>query len=57
MDITERKKAETRINYLNRVYAVLSGINLLIVRANERKNWITTKRARSRFVRAAFAWR
>ncbi|MBK6511997.1 MAG: PAS domain-containing protein, partial [Haliea sp.] len=32
------QKAEARINYLNRVYAVLSGINLLIVRARERKN-------------------
>src|SRR4029079_15150583 len=31
-DITERKAAEARIAYLNRVYAVLSGINTLIVR-------------------------
>ena len=32
-DITERKEAEARIAFLNRVYAVLSGINSLIVRA------------------------
>lgn len=35
-DITERKKAEARISHLNRVHAVLSGINALIVRAHER---------------------
>jgi len=35
-DITERKKAQDRIVYLNRVYAVLSGINTLIVRVNDR---------------------
>jgi diguanylate cyclase (GGDEF)-like protein/PAS domain S-box-containing protein len=35
-DITERKEAEARIAYLNRVYAVLSGINTLIVRARDR---------------------
>ncbi|HSM97804.1 MAG TPA: EAL domain-containing protein, partial [Gallionella sp.] len=35
-DITERKKAEARIIYLNRVYAMLSGINTLIVRASDR---------------------
>ncbi len=33
-DITERKDAEARIAYLNRVYAVLSGINTLIVRVH-----------------------
>jgi diguanylate cyclase (GGDEF)-like protein/PAS domain S-box-containing protein len=33
-DITKRKKAEQRIAYLNRVYAVLSGINGLIVRSH-----------------------
>jgi diguanylate cyclase (GGDEF)-like protein/PAS domain S-box-containing protein len=32
-DITERKLAEQKIQHLNRVYAVLSGINGLIVRA------------------------
>jgi diguanylate cyclase (GGDEF)-like protein/PAS domain S-box-containing protein len=32
-DITERKAAEAKIIRLNRVYAVLSGINTLIVRA------------------------
>ena len=35
-DITKRKEAETRINRLNRVYAVLSGINALIVRVRDR---------------------
>lgn len=32
-DITERKQAEERIRHLNRVYAVLSGISALIIRA------------------------
>ena len=35
-DITNRKKAEARIAYLNRVYAILSGINTLIVRMRNR---------------------
>ena len=35
-DITERKEAERRIAYLNRVYAMLSGINALIVRVSGR---------------------
>ena len=35
-DITERQQAEARIAYLNRVYAVLSGINSLIVRVRDR---------------------
>ena len=35
-DVTERKAAEYRIAYLNRVYAVLSGINTLIVRVLDR---------------------
>ena len=35
-DITERKRAEDKIRHLNRVYAVLSGINTLIVRARDR---------------------
>ena len=35
-DITERKVAEIRIVRLNRTYAVLSGINALIVRATDR---------------------
>ena len=35
-DITERKRAERRIRHLNRVYAVLSGINALIVRVHDR---------------------
>jgi diguanylate cyclase (GGDEF)-like protein/PAS domain S-box-containing protein len=35
-DITERKAVETRIAFLNRVYAMLSGINSLIVRVQDR---------------------
>ena len=35
-DITEQKQAEDKIRRLNRVYAVLSGINTLIVRARDR---------------------
>ncbi|MDO8770954.1 MAG: EAL domain-containing protein [Burkholderiaceae bacterium] len=35
-DITERRQAEDRIAYLNRVYAMLSGINTLIVRVRDR---------------------
>ena len=35
-DITDRRQAEVRIAYLNRVYAVLSGINSLIVRVRDR---------------------
>jgi diguanylate cyclase (GGDEF)-like protein/PAS domain S-box-containing protein len=35
-DITQRKEAEARISRLNRVYAVLSGINTLIVRVRDR---------------------
>jgi diguanylate cyclase (GGDEF)-like protein len=35
-DITRQKMAEIRINRLNRVYAVLSGINTLIVRVPDR---------------------
>ncbi|HXR57892.1 MAG TPA: PAS domain S-box protein, partial [Burkholderiales bacterium] len=35
-DISERKLAEKRINRLNRVYAVLSGINAAIVRTRDR---------------------
>ncbi len=35
-DITEQKRAELRIKRLNRVYAVLSGINMLIVRVSDR---------------------
>jgi len=36
-DITASKEAENRIRRLNRVHAVLSGINALIVRARERE--------------------
>ena len=35
-DVTEQKQAEAKILRLNRVYAVLSGINALIVRTRER---------------------
>jgi diguanylate cyclase (GGDEF)-like protein/PAS domain S-box-containing protein len=35
-DITERKRTETRVSYLNRVSAMLSGINTLIVRVRDR---------------------
>ncbi|HCE10178.1 MAG TPA: bifunctional diguanylate cyclase/phosphodiesterase, partial [Oxalobacteraceae bacterium] len=35
-DITERKAAENRIRHLNRVFAVQSGINALIVRVRDR---------------------
>ncbi|MDE3021761.1 MAG: EAL domain-containing protein [Pseudomonadota bacterium] len=36
-NITKRKDAEARIIYLNRVYAMLSNINTLIVRAHDRE--------------------
>jgi PAS domain S-box-containing protein len=36
-DLTESKKAQERITYLNRVYAMLSGINTLIVRTVNRE--------------------
>jgi diguanylate cyclase (GGDEF)-like protein/PAS domain S-box-containing protein len=36
-DITARRDADRRIHRLNRVYAVLSGINSLIVRVHERR--------------------
>lgn len=36
-DITERKRSELRIRYLSRVYAMLSGVNTLIVRARDRQ--------------------
>lgn len=36
VDITERKVAEIKVNRLNRVYALLSGIGSLIVRAQSR---------------------
>lgn len=36
-DITERKEAERKIKRLNRVYAMLSGINTLIVRVRKRE--------------------
>jgi diguanylate cyclase (GGDEF)-like protein/PAS domain S-box-containing protein len=36
-DVTEKRQAETRLKRLNRVYAVLSGINSLIVRVRDRE--------------------
>jgi len=36
-DITDQKRAEDRIKRLNRVYAMLSGINTLIVRVRDRE--------------------
>src|SRR6185295_19988365 len=36
-DITEQKRGEVRIKRLNRVYAVLSQINALIVRVRDRE--------------------
>lgn len=38
VDITERKNAEIKIQRLNRVYAVLSGINSLIVRTKSQED-------------------
>jgi diguanylate cyclase (GGDEF)-like protein/PAS domain S-box-containing protein len=35
-DVTQRKEAEKRIEHLNRVYAMLSGVNSLIVRVTNR---------------------
>ncbi|HEY4371458.1 MAG TPA: EAL domain-containing protein [Burkholderiales bacterium] len=35
-DVTEQRRSEEKIRRLNRVYAVLSGINTLIVRVNDR---------------------
>ena len=40
-DITEHKRAEIKIKNLNRVYAMLSGINTLIVRARDRDELFT----------------
>lgn len=37
MDITERKLAEHKVQRLNRVYAVLSGINSLLLRVKDRE--------------------
>jgi diguanylate cyclase (GGDEF)-like protein/PAS domain S-box-containing protein len=37
-DVTENRKAQERITYLNRVYAMLSGINTLIVRTDSRED-------------------
>ena len=37
-DVTDRKLAEARVEHLNRVYAMLSGINSLIVRVTSRED-------------------
>ena len=42
MDITERKRAEKRIQQLNRVYAVLSDINQTIVRETDVQTMLAT---------------
>jgi diguanylate cyclase (GGDEF)-like protein/PAS domain S-box-containing protein len=36
-DVTERKRADARITYLTRVYAMLSGVNSLISRVHDRQ--------------------
>ncbi len=41
-DITDRKKAEQRIQQLNRLYAMLSGINEIIVREKSPEAMLTT---------------
>jgi PAS domain S-box-containing protein len=41
-DISERKQAESRIRYLNRVYAVLSDINQTIVREKDSQTMLAT---------------
>ncbi len=41
LDITERVEAENRIKYLNRIYALLSNINKLIVRASDKERILT----------------
>ena len=41
VDITERKSAEARVAYLNRIYAMLSGTNALIARALDRDELFT----------------
>jgi diguanylate cyclase (GGDEF)-like protein/PAS domain S-box-containing protein len=40
-DISERIKNQKQIQHLNRVYAVLSGINMLIVRAHNREELLS----------------
>ena len=54
-DITEYKAAEARIKYLSRVHAVMSGINFLIVRMNDRDE-LFRGRAGPRSKRASSAW-
>jgi hypothetical protein len=54
-DVTEKRRAETRLKRLNRVYAVLSGINSLIVRVRDREE-LFRRRARSRSSMAGSRW-
>jgi diguanylate cyclase len=56
-DVTDRKEAEARIQYLNRVYAVLSGINSLIVRVQDRRQLLSEAcRLAVEHGRFGFAW-
>ena len=55
-DITERREAELRIRYLNRMYAVLSGINQAIVRAAESGRRCSTRPAESPPKKAPSRW-
>ena len=56
-DITERHAASARIEHLNRVYAVLSGINTLIVRVRDRDELFREScRLAVQFGQFAIAW-
>ena len=52
-DITARKTAESRIRHLNRVYAILSGINTLIVRVGIARRIVSGGLPHCRRARAA----
>ncbi|MGE0031689.1 MAG: EAL domain-containing protein [Steroidobacteraceae bacterium] len=56
-DVTERRAASARIEHLNRVYAVLSGINTLIVRVRDRDELFREAcRISVQFGQFAIAW-
>ena len=56
-DVTEKHQAAARIEHLNRVYAVLSSINTLIVRVRERQELFNEAcRLAVQFGRFAVAW-
>jgi len=56
-DVTDKHQAAARIEHLNRVYAVLSSINTLIVRVRERQELFTEAcRLAVQFGRFAVAW-